>query len=371
MNLDRPENTPLDDAPSPVVRVVLQILNRRKIIAMGAVIFLFLAVSYLIVASDEYTSTARVVREAGGEGAGLSGGLAALGGLGGINLSSLSSGLSPEAYPAILESRAVRLAVARDTFYFEDKDRFMTFVDYHDQEGLKDWLGEWIPFLRPDTLSRRSFELPTEEEENAIERLSESVSSSVDIQSGIMTIQVVWPDASVASAILDRLLVHLRSRVQEIRTEKARQTLLFVEERFSEVQEELKEAEEQLAAFTDQNQNITAASLRTRRDRLQRQVSFKSQLYSELQKQVAQSRLDLQRSEPVITVVEEPVPPLEKSGPNTILILILLPLVGAILTTALCITYDYVAVEHLSDEQQAMVEKRLLWLVPSRLRTWL
>jgi hypothetical protein len=93
---------------------------------------------------------------------------------------------------------------------------------------------------------------------------------------------------------------------------------------------------------------------------LQRQVSFKSQLYSELQKQVAQSRLDLQRSEPVITVVEEPVPPLEKSGPNTILIIILLPLVGAILTTAVCLTYDYVAVEHLSDEQQAMVEKRLL-----------
>jgi uncharacterized protein involved in exopolysaccharide biosynthesis len=63
---------------------------------------------------------------------------------------------------------------------------------------------------------------------------------------------------------------------------------------------------------------------------LQRQVSFKSELYQQLQAQVTQARIELQRSEPVITIVEEPVPPMNRSAPKRKLILLLSLILGGL-----------------------------------------
>jgi uncharacterized protein involved in exopolysaccharide biosynthesis len=119
--------------------------------------------------------------------------------------------------------------------------------------------------------------------------------------------------------------------VREIRTEKVRERLSFVERRFQEAEKELEAAEEQLAQFLERNQNPTTATLQFRRDRLQRQVSFKEQLYSELQSQLTQARLDLQRRQPVATVVENPVPPRSRSFPNRTLIVLLSLILGGVL----------------------------------------
>jgi uncharacterized protein involved in exopolysaccharide biosynthesis len=110
-----------------------------------------------------------------------------------------------------------------------------------------------------------------------------------------------------------------------------RERLEFVEGRFEEVEQELETAEERLAQFLERNQNPTTATLQFRRDRLQRQVSFKEQLYSELQSQLTQTRLDLQRRQPVVTVVEQPVPPMERSAPRRTLIVVLCVFLGGLL----------------------------------------
>jgi uncharacterized protein involved in exopolysaccharide biosynthesis len=60
-------------------------------------------------------------------------------------------------------------------------------------------------------------------------------------------------------------------------------------------------------------------------------VSFKEQLYSELQSQLTQKRLDLQRRQPVATVVEEPVPPVEPSAPDRTLVVLMSLVLGGVL----------------------------------------
>jgi uncharacterized protein involved in exopolysaccharide biosynthesis len=110
-----------------------------------------------------------------------------------------------------------------------------------------------------------------------------------------------------------------------------RERLEFVEGRFEEAEQELETAEERLAQFLERNQNPTTATLQFRRDRLQRQVTFKEQLYSELQSQLTQTRLDLQRRQPVVTVVEKPVPPVEKSAPSRTLIVIMVSILGGVI----------------------------------------
>jgi uncharacterized protein involved in exopolysaccharide biosynthesis len=313
-------------------------------------VFTLLGVTYALLAPEEFTSEARVVREAQQEGGSLPGGISAgaLSGFG-INLGGASSGLRPAAFPDILQSREVRLGVVRDTFRFPDAKRAMAFVEYVNRPpGTLDQVLKytlWLPWTLKGALGKAISGTPaparttdadelltsSNEEDEALEVISDMVSASVDEETGLMTISVTAHGPQLAADLTARFLDHFTRRVREIRTEKVRERLAFVKGRFEEAEDELESAEDRLAQFLERNQNPTTASLQFRRERLQRQVSFKEQLYSELQSQLTQTRLDLQRSQPVVTIVETPVPPPKRSAPSRTLIVLLSIIIGGIL----------------------------------------
>jgi len=326
---------------------ILLVLARNKTLIMRTVlVFTLLGVTYALLAPEEFTSEARVVREAQQEGGslpgGLSGGLAggALSGLG-VNLGGAASGLTPQAFPDVLQSREVRLAVVRDTFRFPDAEKPMTYADYVNRSPgplgtvldytlflpwtLKGMVGSTTSGAPAPAGTTDAGEplIPSEEEDEALKSIADKISASVDEETGLMTISVTAGGPQLAASLAESFLDHFTTRVREIRTQKVQERLEFVERRFEEAEQELKKAENRLAQFLERNQNPTTASLQFRRDRLQRQVSFKEQLYSELQSQLTQTRLDLQQRQPVVTVVEEPVPPMNRSAPRRSLLVLL------------------------------------------------
>jgi capsular polysaccharide biosynthesis protein len=261
----------------------------------------------------------------------------------GIQLGGGAGGLTPDAYPSVLESREVRLAVARDTFYFPTLDKRMTFIQYANRDpGLLGIVLDYtirLPWTILGHLTGSERTVSEEEtkerrENRAIGQIGQMVASSVNRETGLMTISATAGSPELAAEVTRRSVQHLRSRVREIRTQKVQQSLSFVEQRFEEAQEELEAAENRLAAFLERNQNANSSQLRFERDRLQRQVTFKEQLYSNLQNQLTQTRLDLQRQQPVVTIVERPVPPPSPSAPQRTLILILFVAFGAVVGTA-------------------------------------
>ncbi len=328
---------------------ILLVLARNKtLIVRTVLVFTLLGVTYALLAPEEFTSEARVVREAQSEGGGsLPGGISpgALSGFG-INLGGSASGLTPAAYPDVLQSREVRLAVVRDTFRFPNAERPMTYVDYVNRPPgplstvldytlflpwtLKGMLGNAISStpVPAGTTGTGEPVIPSEEEDEALKAIADKISASVDEETGLMTISVTAGGPQLAASLTGSFLDHFTTRVREIRTEKVRERLQFVERRFQEVEQELEVAEDRLAQFLERNQNPTTATLQFRRDRLQRQVSFKEQLYSSLQSQLTQTRLDLQRRQPVVTVVEEPVPPMSRTSPQRTLIVLISLLLG-------------------------------------------
>ena len=326
---------------------LLVVLAQNRRLVIGCIVgFTLLGLTYAVGAPEEFTSSAQMVREVEGGSGSVPSGLSSLRGLG-INLGGGATGLTAETYPRILTSREVTLAVVRDTFYFADEEQEMRFVDYHAQQGtgvlstLKKYTiglpGQILrafksePSRRPiETLDGDRQVYPTEEEEEAMEIISDMVNASVDIESGIMRVSVTDKDPVRAAEITDSFLQHLTERVRTIRTQKARDNLTFINERFEEAKDELQTAEERLAAFNDRNRDIQSARLQTERDRLQRQVRFAADLYSEFQTQRTQAQIELQRSQPVITVLEAPTPPLERSAPKRTLSVLLSMFLGGL-----------------------------------------
>ena len=339
---------PREDEVS-LLDILLVLARHKTLIVRTVLVFTLVGVTYALLAPEKYTSEARVVREAQSESGGLPSGIpgGALSGLG-ISLGGASSGLTPAAYPDVLQSREVRLAVVQDTFRFPDAERPMTYVEYVNRPAgplstvldytlflpwtLKGMLGQAISGSPAPAGTTDVGEplIPSEEEDAALKAVGNMISASVDEETGLMTISVTAGGPQLASDLAKSFLEHFATRVREIRTEKVRERLEFVEGRFEEAEQELETAEERLAKFLERNQNPTTASLQFRRDRLQRQVSFKEQLYSELQSQFTQTRLDLQRRQPVVTAVEEPVPPMSRTSPKRTLILFFSLLLGGV-----------------------------------------
>lgn len=354
-------SVPPGDDEITLMELLVTLSRGRGLIVLSILGIGLLGLLYSFSLPTEYTATAKVVREAGEEGGGgLPGGLGGFSQGLGINLGGSSVGLTPGSYPEIATSREVRLAVARDTFYFPSTGRRTTFVDHVNRPAgplaqvldytlylpwtLKGALGRLVQGgkARPaGTDSTGTVIYPTEEEEEAIQTLEERISASVaesgalEEGSGLMTISVSSGDPTLAARLNERVIEHLRTRVREIRTETTRENLKFIQQRFDEVSQELDAAEERLARFLEQNRSVLSGGnepqLEFRRERLRREVRFKEQLYSQLQEQVTQTRLQLQRERPVVTIAERPTPPTSPSAPNRTLNVVLALFLGGLL----------------------------------------
>jgi uncharacterized protein involved in exopolysaccharide biosynthesis len=96
-------------------------------------------------------------------------------------------------------------------------------------------------------------------------------------------------------------------------------------------------------------------------------VRFKEQLYSELQGRLTQVRLDLQRQQPVVTMVEEPVEPMEPSAPNRKLIVLLSIFLGGFLAVISAFLVSFFSTDDEDRERREKVAQIREAFVPEQL----
>lgn len=350
------EETSVPDDEISLLDIGVAIARKRQVVAWTTILFVLVGLIIAISAPPEYRSSMTVMSELGGEGS-TAGGLGSTLRSFGFSLPGGGTGgtLTAQAIPDIVASRQVRLAVARDTFFFPEIGETTTLVDFLSRDpGLS--LGSMVAFVKswtfglPGKVLRLFQQSPNEptaaetptsfltrEESDAIAWVGAAVQTTEDIGSGLITLSATVPDPLVASQLVTSTSEALRSRVQMVYTNKTRQNLDFVERQFQRSRGELDEADRALAEFKDRNQSLTSSRVQLEEQRLQREVTFKSQLYSELQAQLTQAQIELQQSEPVITTIEDATPPLGPSGPNRKLTVILAFLLGGIVGLGLAL----------------------------------
>ena len=326
--------------------ILLVLTRRRKVIGQTLGLSLVIGLTFAIISPTKYTATAKVIRESTSQETGGLSGLAALRGFG-INIGGGASGLTEENYPEILRSRELLLAVVNSPFHFNDLDTSMSLVTYQVMypsllkiltKGLRavtiDLPGNILRWIRGvDSVATVPEDVSgivglTWDEYESIKFLNSLFSVNVSRSSGMMTISTTTRDPLLSAQIVVTLIDNLRLRVQDLYTEKARENLEFIQARFNEVRVDLEEAEGDLARFLDANQNPQTARLRFEVERLQRQVDVKTDLYRELQTQMMQAEIELQHEQPVITIVEAPIPPNEHSAPKRKLIVVISLMLG-------------------------------------------
>jgi uncharacterized protein involved in exopolysaccharide biosynthesis len=254
---------------------------RRTIIAF-ALGGLLIGLATALLARRVYMSSATFIPEAS---EGRVSGLALAASQFGISIPGSGNGWGPPIYVELLRSRALLEAIASDSVVLTEEGKRRV--------AVIDLLNVRAP-TKADRLDR------------AVRELRKITDASEDKKLGAVKVSATtrWPSLSLA---LTKMLVNGVNRFNlETRKTQAAAERQFVETQAAESELALREAEDRLQQFLQQNRVAGSPQLAFERDRLQRTVDLRQQVYTSLVTNREEARIREVRDTPVITVLEDP-----------------------------------------------------------------
>ena len=298
------------------------LIERRRLLVGLPLLTAVLAAAVALVLPVRFTAAARFFPDAPQSGASLASRLQSLSGLAAqFGVALPDAAISPQFYQALIGSHRIQNAV------LEGSIAIATRGDGSQQHSLLDYLE-----VEGDSKVDRL--------EGGRRRLSRMVSTSIDLSTGVLGLRVTSPDPDISAQIASAFLAQLETFNVDVRRTRAGERLRFIEQRVAAARAELEVAEDALKIFLRANRRFNESSdLRFERDRLQRVVDLKQSLLTSLLQEFEQARIQEVNDTPLLTVVDVPSPPFEKSWPPRKLI-VMVSYLAALLATISWVLID-------------------------------
>lgn len=259
------------------------LLQRRRLILVLGFIGATWGLASGLTSTRVYRSSATFIPQ-GAEG-GASAGLA-LAAQFGIRVPSGSGSWGPAVYVALLGSHALLEPIALDTVSVaEQGGRRVAIMDLLDIDA----------------------KAPAQRKKMAVRALQTIVSAGEIKNVGAVKVSATTPWPSVSLALANRLVRAVNVFNAEARKSQASAERQFVEVQARDAEHVLRAAEDRLQEFLQRNRSLgSVPQLAFERDRLQREVSLRQQVYTSLLQSREEARIREVRDIPVITIIEPP-----------------------------------------------------------------
>ncbi len=261
--------------------------RRWRTIAISTVGSLLLVVAILLFRDREYTSSASFVPQASDKSSALSGLAAQFG----VSAGGPDATESPAFYVDLLTTREI-LTTVLEASYPITTDRGATMVKLINALDV----NESTPGRRLD---------------KAIEKITKRMQVTQKARTGVVSLSLRLNDPQLVQEVVRRLMDEVGRFSATKRNAKAAAEAKFTERRMLELRNQLRDAEDQLQAFLQQNRDYrNSPELTFRHDRLQNEVDFMRTILTGVSQANERARMDEARDTPVIMVIESPsLPP--------------------------------------------------------------
>lgn len=304
---------------------ILQFLkSNRRLFFIGVLLGIAAGGIYSISKPNVYTAQATVMPEFQAGGAGAFGDLSSLIGLAGISVdkSSTQDAIRPDLYPNVLQSIPFALHLLKQPVYSQKLQvtlSLQAFIERMNEGSIFNIITSKTDKDKAEKLDPKGFSQAiqiTKEQQDLIKLVQTSTGAVYDKKTGILTISATEQDPVVAATIARLSLEYLTNYIITYRTEKARNQVIFLEQRVKEAQSRYQSAEYALANYRDRNRNLLLQTAKIDEQRLQANYLLEQSVFSELSKQLEQAKIKVQEQTPVFKILEPPTIPLVKSGPK-------------------------------------------------------
>jgi uncharacterized protein involved in exopolysaccharide biosynthesis len=283
-------------------------LRRRRLVAGLALLLSLIVGVTLLILPRWYTANSSFIVQARKLPTNISGLAAQFG----LALPGADASQSPAFYQDLLDSREILSAVV---------DTPLTFLS---DSGLVT--------MRVEDILRTHGRTPALRREATIKRLGSLVSGSNDVKTGIVSLSASTHSAGASAAINRRLLDLLNAFNLSTRQSQASAERKFTERRLEEVRQQLEAAEDDLRRFNQRNRDYrNSPELTLEQDRLNRAVTLRQQVYTTLAQAFEQAKIEEVRDTPVITVLQQPEPPVRPDSRQLVLKVIFAVFAGGLI----------------------------------------
>lgn len=325
---------PLQRQDDPLKQLILLIqgfykeaVRRWLFIGVTGFVFAGIGVATAILLPVEYEAKLTFIIEEPGGGAGALAGYAGMASQFGIDLGGESSAFSTDNVVELLRSRQLVTEALLSTQ--DAKPLINSFIDAYDlrsewdeDQRLTDiQFGADKGYLQ-DSLLAGIYESLIEDY-LVIER--------VNIASNILYVSCITQDEYFSKAMCERLVDAVAKYYVDVKTQRARKTLDFIQERTDSVAGVLSEAELELARWKDSQRSIIKAEGYLTELRLQRQVQILNAMYAEAIKNLELSKVTLLKETPLLQVIDRPILPLKQIKLSLPKAVVIFGIVGGIL----------------------------------------
>jgi uncharacterized protein involved in exopolysaccharide biosynthesis len=329
-----------------ITEILKKLWVKRSFIIKLTVAFLLLGLFVALFSPVQYTSTCTVVPQGSRSGGSILGSVAAIMGVN-LGTAMMTEGtLSPAMYPEIIKSVPFTREIMKTEVIVEKSNgQPITLYDYYTDKQYRDFNllgaikkytiglpGVLIGAIRgdkePETVessligdSNTVFKL-TEEEKRVYDAIQGAVQINPNSKDGYVTIGYVFPEAKVAAQVTDKIYRTLEEYVSQFKSEKLNDNLEFVEISYETARTDFLNAQDRLTAFQDANRVLSTASARSMETRLRNEYDIAFTIYRELATQREQAKIAVKENQTILTLVNPPVVPHEKSAPRRSIIII-------------------------------------------------
>ena len=164
---------------------------------------------------------------------------------------------------------------------------------------------------------------------NAVNKLLSMVDVNLDPVGGILHVKVKADNPILAKTINNAVLKQLAAHQKKYNKENTAKAKKFIEARMITTEKDLIEAEESLKIFRDRNRQIqNSPSLLLEEQRLIREVSVLTGVFTTLKQQYEMTKIDEVKDSDYVIILDNPSTPLGPSSPNKRSIVLLSSLLG-------------------------------------------
>lgn len=342
--IDRKESKEID-----LIQVFRIIWAGKKTIYKFAAAFLAFGLIIILGSPKEYESEIILLAEANTKDA--SGGLLSqIGGMTGINLGNVngSDALTVDIYPLIVKSTPFLLELLNKKVYINDVDKKVSLAEYldlytkpnlgklifsnslglpeklfsHSEKDKSEYSFSNVDLKKsPFLLSKKQIEIVDLLKERISIDIEKSGNGFTNSGSKIIKVSIEMQDPLISAQITDSMVFCLKRYIVNYYTGKAKMDLQFIDARYKEAYSKFTSAQQALANYKDQNNNVVLASVNANRDRLQSEYNLAFNVFNTISQQLEQAKIKVQDQTPVFTIINPPEVPLHKSKPHGLIIL--------------------------------------------------
>lgn len=157
-------------------------------------------------------------------------------------------------------------------------------------------------------------------EKNMFEALKElrgSMTTSYDTKTSTVVVTMELEEPQLAADVLNAIVAELDRFMRLKRINTASEQVKWISTRLTEVEKELRSAEEAFKVFSERNRKVSdSPELSLRQQRLLRDVTVKSTIVIELKKQFELAKIEEIKNISIVNVLDEARPPVKKERPK-------------------------------------------------------